>query len=164
MTKYIVILFACLVAAFLFMKRGEQPAPVVVSGAAKDASGQPVKLVGQYFCPIASVIAPRLNREGGFRFLRLDWSVDRIPARYTGGLRFSQAVFSKSRNDLICNYEWPNQDSANTWIVVAVHLIPNAALSVIPRGKLWNQSGSTLLCSHHAPKNCTFDLQRKKRQ
>jgi len=163
MTKYIAIVAALIIVFLVYFSVGGDKEVAGRKVVEKGPDGKPVILVGKYFCPTADVIAQQLNHQGGFKFNRLDWAVDRIPAEYTGGLRFSQAVFFGSRNDFVCNYEWPNHESEGTWIVITGHLIPNAALRVIARGKGWKKSGSSLLCASNNPKGCTFDLLRKKR-
>lgn len=163
MTKYIAIVVALIIAFFVLFHSSSDKKEAGAKVVEKGPDGESIILVGKYFCPTSDVVSSQLNTEGGFKFVSLDWSIDRVPAIYTGDLRFSQAVFVRSRNDLTCNYEWPNQESAGTWIVLTTHLIPNAALQVIPRGKGWAKDGSSLICASNAPKACTFDLQRKKR-
>ena len=119
--------------------------------------------LGQYTCPAPKVVGYYQDKVGGFRDQRLDWSVDNINASVGLNMRFSQAVFLETSNALTCNYEWPNPEDPGTWIVVTVHLIPNAALQVILKGDKWQGENASKICSSRDPNDCRFNLARKKR-
>jgi hypothetical protein len=119
------------------------------------------KLQRNFACPSPKVVGYYQDKVGGFRNQRLDWNVDNINMSVGLNLRFSQAALLAVQNDLTCNYEWPNPNGTGTWIVVTVHLIPNAALRVHTIGKPWAHEGTSKICRSHNTADCQFKLKRR---
>lgn len=155
----VIIILACVAGYFLLF---HQSSPLKVKGPRWSLKNAVDKRVGNYRCPAPNLVGYYQRKVGGFKDQRLDWTVDNINMLVGTDLRFSQAVFLSTQNDFKCNYEWPNPQNPGTWIVVTVHLIPNAALKVDIKGEHWRDEGISKICESHDVKTCTFDLVRKK--
>lgn len=161
--KAIIIGIVALVAIyFLFFMGGGDPTPSKKKNAWEKS--ETVGEKGKYQCPAPNVVGYYQDKVGGFSDQRLDWTVDNINADVGLNMRFAQAVYLETQNSFSCNYEWPNPKDPGTWIVVTVHLIPNAALKVQILGKKWKEEGISRICISRDPTDCTFNLSRKKRK